>query len=169
MAESDPPKPEASDSERLSQSDSPGLPPPPAPKPNLLDQLNAFSSLASLTIADTERDAEIQHKKLDRVRRKSRDLEQDALGMYVGEFESLRQAFDKFDADGSGSIDREELVNAFSAAGRKVTQEEVDKLFVEIDADGDGQITFDEFKTGFNATPELSRGAPAPGAAPASA
>lgn len=44
-----------------------------------------------------------------RVRRKSRDLEQDFFGMFLEEAMDVESVFKKYDADGSGTIDQTEL------------------------------------------------------------
>uniref|UniRef100_A0A7S4IS33 EF-hand domain-containing protein n=1 Tax=Vannella robusta TaxID=1487602 RepID=A0A7S4IS33_9EUKA len=61
--------------------------------------------------------------------------------------EDLRAAFNKFDLDGNGSIDRKELSQVFQKmSGRQPTEEELDQMFDEADENKDGEISFDEFK-----------------------
>ena len=57
----------------------------------------------------------------------------------------LKEAFDLFDADGSGEIDFRELKAAFKALGFQVPKEELKKMFDAVDTDGSGQIEFPEF------------------------
>lgn len=57
----------------------------------------------------------------------------------------VKELFDMFDADGGGTIDTEELTNAFVSLGISDTKEEVAALVREIDTDGSGEIEFDEF------------------------
>merc|ERR1719333_559630 len=58
---------------------------------------------------------------------------------------SVRDAFKKFDADGDGCISRQEVMQGASAAGLRLSSEEVDTLFILGDKDGNGQIDFSEF------------------------
>lgn len=57
----------------------------------------------------------------------------------------IKEMFDLFDADGGGSIDVDELTQAFVTLGISDTKEEIDKLVQQIDADGSGEIEFEEF------------------------
>lgn len=63
------------------------------------------------------------------------------------------KAFKTFDQDGSGHIDKEELmkllgINAVSDVMQvQYTEEEVDAIMKEVDLNGDGKIDFDEFLT----------------------
>lgn len=57
----------------------------------------------------------------------------------------LKEVFEYFDADHSGSIDADELVNVFSSMGQTVTQEEMREMIDQVDEDGSGQIEFEEF------------------------
>ncbi|CAG2227464.1 uncharacterized protein LOC143042161 [Mytilus galloprovincialis] len=55
----------------------------------------------------------------------------------------LRQAFDLFDADGSGTIDGSELKIALRALGFEPTKEELKRLVAECDKDG--LLDFNDF------------------------
>lgn len=57
----------------------------------------------------------------------------------------LKEVFDYFDADGSNSIDAEELVNVFASMGQDVTAEEMREMIDQVDEDKSGQIEFEEF------------------------
>ena len=57
----------------------------------------------------------------------------------------IKQTFDIFDRDGSGSIDTQELDKVLKALGQKISESELQKLVTNLDTDGDGQIDFDEF------------------------
>ena len=59
--------------------------------------------------------------------------------------EKLRQIFDRYDDDGSGEIDAEELGQIFAALGQPMEEAELLRLVEEIDEDGSGMIEFDEF------------------------
>ncbi|RYG57242.1 EF-hand domain-containing protein [archaeon] len=71
--------------------------------------------------------------------------------------ELLRDLFNAYDADGSGSIDRSELKNAFAAvrgmytkksseymSADKLSEDTID-IMANVDASGDGEISFEEF------------------------
>jgi len=62
--------------------------------------------------------------------------------------ETLREAFSILDADGSGTIGRDELrrmMLQFSRATEQIDDAEIDAMMDEADVDGDGVINFDEF------------------------
>ena len=59
--------------------------------------------------------------------------------------EVLKQAFDLFDTDGSGTIDDKELRDAMRALGFEANKQEVAKMIADIDKDGSGTIDFEEF------------------------
>lgn len=56
-----------------------------------------------------------------------------------------REAFDLFDADGSGTIDAKELKVAMRALGFEPKKEEIRKMIAEADRDGSGSVDFEEF------------------------
>lgn len=60
----------------------------------------------------------------------------------------LRTAFDMFDKDGSGKIDKHELMGILSSDDIKghVPKEQLFKYLDEIDQNGDGEIDFEEFQ-----------------------
>merc|ERR1711953_381022 len=57
----------------------------------------------------------------------------------------LREAFDEFDKDGSGSISTKELLGVMRSMGQNPTEDEVLELVMEVDLNGDGTIDFPEF------------------------
>ena len=59
--------------------------------------------------------------------------------------QEIREAFDLFDTDGSGTIDAKELKVAMRALGFEPSKEEIRKLISEIDKDGNSQVDFSEF------------------------
>ena len=61
------------------------------------------------------------------------------------QIQRLKEVFDHFDADGSGSIDADELVNVFSSMGQDVTREDMEEMIRGVDDDDSGQIEFPEF------------------------
>uniref|UniRef100_A0A6V4UVM3 EF-hand domain-containing protein n=1 Tax=Prymnesium polylepis TaxID=72548 RepID=A0A6V4UVM3_9EUKA len=109
------------------------------------------------------------HKKLTslmgRQRRKSRDFGDD----------ELKSAFDKFDTDKSGKLNREELMKAIKEAEPSATEEAVQDMINFADKNGDDQIDFEEFKKAITTKPEEAatttkpKEAAAPGPAPAAA
>ncbi|XP_015697179.1 probable calcium-binding protein CML8 isoform X1 [Oryza brachyantha] len=57
----------------------------------------------------------------------------------------IKEAFDLFDIDGSGTIDPKELHTAMRALGFEMTPEQINQMIREVDKDGSGTIDFDEF------------------------
>ena len=59
--------------------------------------------------------------------------------------QEIKEAFDLFDTDGSGSIDAKELKVAMRALGFEPKKEEIEKMIQDVDDDGSGTIEFNEF------------------------
>ncbi|XP_027078523.1 caltractin [Coffea arabica] len=59
--------------------------------------------------------------------------------------QEIREAFELFDTDNSGTIDAKELNVAMRALGFELTEEEINRMIAEVDKDGSGAIDFDEF------------------------
>jgi len=57
----------------------------------------------------------------------------------------LRQAFELFDKDGSGSIDQAELADVMKSLGMELSDSDLATLYVQMDPSGDGTIDFGEF------------------------
>lgn len=57
----------------------------------------------------------------------------------------IKEAFDLFDTDGSGTIDARELNVAMRALGFEMTPEQIRQMIAEVDKDGSGTIDLDEF------------------------
>jgi len=66
-------------------------------------------------------------------------------GLTEEQVEEIREAFNLFDTDHSGSIDYRELKAAMRALGFEVKKEELRKMITDIDTDGSGHIEFPEF------------------------
>jgi len=60
--------------------------------------------------------------------------------------QEIKEAFDLFDTDGSGSIDSKELKVAMRALGFEPRKEEVKRMINEMDKDGSGTIEYPEFE-----------------------
>lgn len=72
------------------------------------------------------------------------------------ELKELRATFAKFDANGDGSIDSDELAVIMEMIGQKPTEEELATLMKEADADGDGTVSFIEFCALMHSTKQVS-------------
>ena len=57
----------------------------------------------------------------------------------------VKVAFDKYDADGSGAIDKEELGELSKELGHELTPDELDIALKDLDLNGDGVIDMKEF------------------------
>merc|ERR1712118_580856 len=66
-------------------------------------------------------------------------------GLTDDQIQEIREAFDLFDTDGSGTIDAKELKVAMRALGFEPKKEEIRKMINDIDKDGNGAIDFNEF------------------------
>ncbi|XP_016046936.2 centrin-2 isoform X1 [Erinaceus europaeus] len=61
--------------------------------------------------------------------------------------QEIREAFDLFDADGTGTIDVKELKVAMRALGFEPKKEEIKKMISEIDKERTGKMNFGDFLT----------------------
>lgn len=59
--------------------------------------------------------------------------------------QEIREAFDLFDSDGSGTIEIKELKVALRALGFEPKKEDMKKMISEMDKSGSGKIDFNEF------------------------
>jgi calmodulin len=59
--------------------------------------------------------------------------------------EDIIEAFRVFDVEGKGYITVEELRNAMTNLGEKLTEKEVKEMIMEADFDGDGVINYSDF------------------------
>lgn len=66
-------------------------------------------------------------------------------GLSDEEVEEIREAFNLFDADGSGTIDTAELMTAMKSLGFDGKNHIVHQMIGDIDTDGTGEIEFDQF------------------------
>lgn len=60
--------------------------------------------------------------------------------------EQVQQAFQKFDADGSGTLDTSEIGGIAATVGKTFSQEELDAMCAELDKDNSGTVDYAEFE-----------------------
>merc|ERR1739848_842144 len=65
-------------------------------------------------------------------------------GLTDDQIQEIREAFDLFDTDGSGTIDAKELKVAMRALGLDAKKDEIRRMINDIDKDGSGTIDFNE-------------------------
>ena len=65
--------------------------------------------------------------------------------MTEGQLHEFREAFQQFDADKSGSIDRMELKALCAWVGQSTEDSEIDEMMLLADPDGSGELDFWEF------------------------
>lgn len=61
------------------------------------------------------------------------------------QIQEIRQAFDLFDTDATGTIDVKELKVAMRALGFEPKKEEIKKMICDIDKEGTGKMNFNDF------------------------
>eukprot|EP01067_Filipodium_phascolosomae_P006463 Filipodium_phascolosomae@DN4721_c0_g1_i2.p1 len=66
-------------------------------------------------------------------------------GLTEDEIEEIREAFNLFDTDGSGTIDPKELRSAMQSLGFESKNPTIYQMIAELDKDGSGAIDFEEF------------------------
>ena len=88
--------------------------------------------------ADAEKKQAIESNKIAAREKKIRPLSEAALRRY-------RLAFDHFDEDDSGELDKIEFRKAMIDSGMMPLGFEVNEMFIEADTDGNGTVSFDEY------------------------
>ena len=78
-----------------------------------------------------------------RGRRKSRDLEEQAMDLMGNQ---LDKVFKMMDISGDGQLDESELKRAYELAGRPTSDESIKKAIKALDKDNDGLVNLEEFK-----------------------
>jgi len=78
-----------------------------------------------------------------RMRRKSKDLQDQATTLMAGKLEAV---FKAVDTDGSGFLDPDELKVAFEKAGLPATDAQIKSSMKIMDSNNDGKIDLEEFK-----------------------
>mmetsp|Transcript_29011 Transcript_29011/g.35322 ORF Transcript_29011/g.35322 Transcript_29011/m.35322 type:complete len:181 (+) Transcript_29011:121-663(+) len=66
-------------------------------------------------------------------------------GLTEEEIDEIREAFNLFDTDGSGTIDPKELKAAMTSLGFEAKNQTIYQMISDIDKDGSGEIDFEEF------------------------
>eukprot|EP00940_MAST-03C_sp_MAST-3C-sp2_P000336 g336.t1 len=88
-------------------------------------------------------DAKSSSKRRSPAKRNARSYERP--GLSKEEIEEIREAFNLFDTDGSGSIDPRELKSAMQSLGFEAKNATIYQMIGDIDTDGSGSIDFEEF------------------------
>jgi Ca2+-binding EF-hand superfamily protein len=95
-------------------------------------------SITSQQKVKTEKSIENQEIPRKKYKRKEKQLTPEQI-------EVFKQAFEIFDIDHSGSIDKEELSSLLNALGFAYNEAQTTKIFDEVDCDHSGVIELDEF------------------------
>ena len=66
-------------------------------------------------------------------------------GLTEDEIEEIKEAFDLFDTDGSGSIDPKELRAAMQSLGFEAKNQTIYQMITDLDKNKSGNIDFEEF------------------------
>jgi centrin-1 len=66
-------------------------------------------------------------------------------GLTEDEIEEIKEAFDLFDTDGSGSIDPKELKAAMQSLGFEAKNQTIFQMISDLDRNSSGAIDFEEF------------------------
>lgn len=74
------------------------------------------------------------------------------------ELDSFQEQFERFDADGSGEMDSDEVTEAFRSLGEDISHNKVLKLVREVDTDDNGSLCFAEFVQLLHMRRERSKG-----------
>lgn len=105
----------------------------------VLEKIESLIIAGQETEKDTQFciDAKLAPARESRLRRKSKDLQDQCLSLMGAQ---LEQTFKDFDKDGSGTIDAAELKAAFEKAGRPVTDEAIARSIKAMDKNNDGVV-----------------------------
>uniref|UniRef100_A0A0G4I492 EF-hand domain-containing protein n=1 Tax=Chromera velia CCMP2878 TaxID=1169474 RepID=A0A0G4I492_9ALVE len=66
-------------------------------------------------------------------------------GLKQDEIEEIKNAFDMFDADGSGTIDPKEMRQVMKELGYEAKSEVIFEMIAQLDKDGTQQLSFEKF------------------------
>merc|ERR1719378_423977 len=100
---------------------------------------------AIFAMGDTDQDGKINFLEFAKVMIPAANETLSKFWKSFSSISSVRQAFQKLDADKDGQISRQEVTQGMSSAGFKLTSAEVETLFILGDRDNNGQIDFSEF------------------------
>jgi len=100
---------------------------------------------AIFAMGDTDQDGKINFLEFAKVMIPAANETLSKFWKSFSSISSVRQAFQKLDADKDGQISRQEVTQGMSSAGLKLTSAEVETLFILGDRDNNGQIDFSEF------------------------
>lgn len=89
---------------------------------------STFSHQQGGTSLDGDDDSDIDEEELELFRRTE-----------------VQKLYDVIDDDGSGLIDKEEMICLLNSLGKMIPQDEIDRGFARLDKDSSGHIDFDEF------------------------
>eukprot|EP01029_Cantina_marsupialis_P019648 TRINITY_DN456_c0_g1_i1.p1 TRINITY_DN456_c0_g1~~TRINITY_DN456_c0_g1_i1.p1 ORF type:complete len:697 (+),score=290.71 TRINITY_DN456_c0_g1_i1:540-2630(+) len=66
-------------------------------------------------------------------------------GITAEQYKEIREVFEYFDSDSSGSMNQEEFWSCTTGIGLVFSEKEIGDIFAKLDLSGDGMIDFDEF------------------------
>ena len=111
-------------------------------------ELSTHLGKTSLTISHIQHNTHTQtHKQLQKRRSPKKNRAYERPGLSKEEIEEIREAFNLFDTDGSGSIDPRELKSAMQSLGFEAKNATIYQMIGDIDKDGSGSIDFEEYVT----------------------
>ncbi|RLN83083.1 hypothetical protein BBJ28_00024187 [Nothophytophthora sp. Chile5] len=102
-------------------------------------------SLQHLTSVETQIAHPHALKMARRISQKRNAKTYERPGLSEEEIEEIREAFNLFDTDGSGTIDPKELKAAMQSLGFEAKNQTIYQMIGDIDKDGSGSIDFEEF------------------------
>ena len=86
--------------------------------------------------------------------------------LQLREPDDIEKAFELIDADGSGALDADELLEAAKILSVKLSRAEADEMLRAVDADGNGKIDLDEFRAALAARDNASQASAADDGSP---
>ena len=109
------------------------------------DELGVLSSNINGMAEQLKYLSDIQQLEAGRLESARQEARAEADGRAEEQKQEIKEAFDLFDTDGSGTIDAKELKVAMRALGFEPKKEEIRKMIADADRDGSGVIDFPEF------------------------
>uniref|UniRef100_A0A7S2LEG0 EF-hand domain-containing protein n=1 Tax=Zooxanthella nutricula TaxID=1333877 RepID=A0A7S2LEG0_9DINO len=111
---------------------------------SLLEEVDADQS-GTLSLDEVELAVQQASEKMLRVQREQESKQAKLLSFDVGKVRGIRDAFEQFDADSSGSLGVEEFTEAVAMLGIQVAETALARLFDQVDIDRSGFVDFSEF------------------------